>query len=328
MRWLTLLLAAATPTVVFSAPLAASAADTCVSASSATFRHTFNGASGKATVTAVRPLCAGQTQSFGLVSYTEGSGGQFTYATDRATITSRARTVRLDVVVPPCRTQVTAITGTSLLDEVTSGGNPYGASTLGAAGSRSTGTPAHYRGGSTDCDPEPTVAFTSACDGSYRATLANAASANVSAAFLIGGRLTRLAPGRSTTVRGPRQGTLTIRVNTFTTYVGTWRPPAAGCTSEPAPAPATNPTPATARSSAVATPPAPAPPSPVGSATPAADNAPAMYYPAPTTAVPEAQAARPGMSPGSMLAVAFGLLLIGGGGYFLVRVIRSLRDPA
>ncbi|MCO8276009.1 hypothetical protein M1L60_36070 [Actinoplanes sp. TRM 88003] len=321
--------AVATLAGVLGAPLTATAADTCVSAASATYRHTFDGASGKATISAVRPLCAGQSQSFGLISYTDGDSGQFRYATDSATLTAKSRTVRLDVVVPPCRTRVTAITGTGLLDEVTSDDNPYGAATLGVSGSRSTGAPAHYRGGSSDCSPEPTVTFTSACDGSYRATLTNAPGANVSAAFLTGGRLTRLAPGRSTTLRGPRDGSLTIRVSTFTTYVGSWRPPAAGCTSAPAPnpvAPTTN-TPGTQPPPAGFAPSAPAPTLPATTAAPGVDNAPARYYPPPTTATPQAQAARSGMSLGSMLAVSFGLLLIGGGGYFLVRVLRSFREP-
>ena len=109
------------------------------------------------------------------------------YSTDRATITPNTRSVTLDVVVPPCYAQVDAVLGSDLSDEVTSSDNPYGSRTLGAAGSRSTGAPAHYRGGSTDCSPAPKVAFTSACDGSYTATLSNAATANVSAVFLAAG---------------------------------------------------------------------------------------------------------------------------------------------
>ncbi|MCY1142075.1 hypothetical protein OWR29_29120 [Actinoplanes sp. Pm04-4] len=308
-------------------PVAASAADTCASASSATFRHTFDGASGKATVTAVRALCAGQSQAFGLVSYTDGGGGRFTYATDRATITAKTRTVRLDVVVPPCRTQVFAIRGSGLLDEVTSGDNPYGGLVLGDSGSKSNGPPAHYRGGSAECSPEPKVTFTSACDGTYRATLENAPSANVSATFLIAGQVTRLAPGRSTTVKGPRDGSLTVRVNTFTTYVGNWRPPAAGCSTTAAPA-ASTPAAAPPQPPAAALPSAPGTTVPTATTTTETDSTPGVYFPPaqPATAA-AAEAERPGMSTGSMLAVAFGLLLIGGGGYFLVRVLRGFRDP-
>ncbi|WP_250030348.1 hypothetical protein [Paractinoplanes maris] len=332
-RSMFLLASAATLATTFAAPAAASAAETCVSASSATYRHTFSGASGKATITAVRPLCSGQTQSFGLISYTAGAptgnAGQFTYATDRATISSKSRSVALDVVVPPCHAQVTAIIGTGLLDEVTSDDNPYGAKTLGTSGSRSTGAPAHYRGGSADCSPAPEVTFTSACDGTYQATLTNAAGANVSATFLINGRLTRVAPGRSATVPGPANGSLTIRDNTFTTYVGSWRPPAAGCTTTPAPIPTTA-LAAPAQPSAAAPPPSVPPAAAPTTTTTTTDqaDAPAYYVTPPPTATTEAQATRAGMNTGSMLAVAFGLLLIGGGGYFLFRVIRTLRDPS
>ncbi|WP_249997709.1 hypothetical protein [Actinoplanes sp. M2I2] len=332
-RSMFLLAAAATLAATFAAPATASAAESCVAASSATYRHTFDGASGKATITAVRRLCPGQTQSFGLVSYTAGAAtgnaGQFRYATDRATITSTSRSVDLDAVVPPCYTQVTAITGTALQDEVSNGDNPYGAKTLGAPGSRSTGPRAHYRGGSAECTTAPQVTFASACDGSYRATLTNAPEATVSAAFLINGRLTRLAPGRSTTVPGPTGGSLTIRDNTFTTYVGSWRPPASGCTAAPAPPPSAPAAPTTRPSTDKAPSPG-ATPAPTATTTPTTDaaNAPAFYFTPPATATAEPQAAPAGMSTGSMLAVAFGLLLIGGGGYFLYRVLRTLRDPS
>lgn len=330
-RSMFLLAAVATLTAMFGAPAAASAAETCVAASSATFRHTFNGGNGRTTITAVRPLCPGQTQSFGLVSYTAGApggnAGQFTYSADRASITSAARSVRLDVVVPPCYARVLAITGTELLDEITNSTDPYGSKTLGAPGSRSSGPRASYNGGSADCSPAPKVTFTSACDGSYRATLSNAATANVSAAFLISGRLTRLAPGRSKTVPGPTRGSLTIRDNSFTTYVGSWRPPAADCTRTPAQRPAAphavTPTPLTTAE--------PAAPSTAAVPTTNAptEDAPAAMFVAPTTptATAEAAAAARGMSTGSILATALGLLLIGGGGFLLVRVIRTTREP-
>ncbi|MBL7256433.1 hypothetical protein [Paractinoplanes lichenicola] len=329
MRRFTLVLAAAaTVATAWAAPITASAAETCTSAASATFRHTFAGNSGKATITSVRPLCAGQTQAFGLIAYTAGSGnaGQFVYSTDRKTITATNRTVNLDVVVPPCHAAVDAIVGTGLLDEVTHGQNPYDAKTLGASGSRSSGPFAHYRGGATDCSPAPTVAFVNACDGSFTATLANAASANVSAVFLVGGRLTRLAPGRSTTVKAPAGGSLTIRDSSFTSYVGTWRPPVSGCDSA-APPPATAP-------AAVTTtpPPAVAPPSVVpGSGGPtrvATTDAPAAVYANPTTTAESlVTVAKKSMSAGSVIAIAFGLVLIGGGLILLVRVMKSIREP-
>ncbi len=314
----------------FAAPAAAAfAAEACTSASAATYRHSFDGAAGRATITAVRPLCAGQTQSFALISYTAGTGsGQFVYATARDTIKATDRSVTLTVTVPPCYAQVDAIIGTGLLTEVTDTGNPYGDKTLGATGSRSAGGPAHYRGGSTECAPAPRVTFTSACDGSYTATLANGENANVGATFLIGGRLTRLGAGRSTTVPGPTGGTLTIRASSFTTYVGGWRAPATGCTSA---APGTTTTAPAAvlvpsQSPAAALPPA-APPS-AGAALPTTDAPVAVFgTPATTTAAAAPARSRGGMSTGSMIAIGFGILLIGGGGILLTRVIRTLREP-
>ncbi|WP_127501214.1 hypothetical protein [Actinoplanes solisilvae] len=331
-RFMFLLAAVATPATTFGAPVAlAAAAETCVGASSATYRHTFNGGNGRATITAVRPLCPGQTQSFGLIAYTAGApggnAGQFTYSSDRASITSAARSVTLDVVVPPCFAQVVAVTGTELLEEVTSAANPYGSKTLGAPGSRSSGPQALYTGGSAECAPAPKVTFTNACDGSYTATLANGATANVNAAFLISGRLTRLAPGRSKTVRAPAGGTLTIRDNTFTTYVGSWRPPEAGCTTTPAQQP-TAPAAALPTRAVTAAPEAPsAAAAPTATTTTDAGDAPAMFAPPTATATAEAATAARGMSTGSILATSMGLLLIGGGGFLLVRVLRTIREP-
>jgi hypothetical protein len=328
-RSMVLLAVAAT----LGAPASASfaAADTCVAASAATYRHTFNGGNGKTTITAVRPLCPGQTQSFGLVSYTAGApggnAGQFSYSADRGTITSKTRSVSLGVTVPPCYARVVAITGTELLDEVTNAANPYGSKTLGAPGSRSSGPQASWTGGSAGCSPAPRVTFTSACDGSWTATLTNAATANVSAAFLISGRLTRLAPGRSKTVPGPTSGPLTIRDNSFTTYVGSWRPPAAGCTTTPARQPT-----APGAGAVPAQPAGTAPAAPSTAAVPTistpTEDAPAAMFIAPTpTATAEAASATRGLSTGSLLATTLGLLLIGGGGFLLVRVIRTIREP-
>ena len=330
-RIMQLLAAAATLAAPLAAPGTAPGTASCVAAPAATYRHTFDGNSGRATIIAVRDLCPGQTQSFALVAYTAGNpggnAGQFTYSTDRATITSKTRSATLDVVVPPCHTQVDAIIGAGLLDEVTHSANPYGAKTLGAPGSRSAGPQAHYSGGSVDCSPAPEVAFTNACDGSYTATLTNGTTANVSATFLISGRLTRLAPGRSTTVEAPTGSSLTIRDNSFTTYVGSWRPPTTGCTAAPTQAPTAP--------AAVPTRPAPAPPSAPSAAAPATtavttatgDAPAAMFFPPTTTAAAETTSTRSGMTISSMLVVGFGLLLIVGGAFLLTRVLRTIRRP-
>ncbi|GID32171.1 hypothetical protein [Paractinoplanes brasiliensis] len=307
---------------------AVSAAEPCTSAASATFRHTFSGISGKTTISSVRPLCAGQKQAFALVAYTAGSGnrGQFVYSTDRKTITSTNRTVNLDVVVPPCRATVDAVLGAELLDEAATPESPYGSRTLGAPGSRSAGPLAHYRGGSVDCAPAPTVTFVNACDGTFTATLANATSANVSAVFLVSGRLTRLAPGRSTRVDGPRGGSLTIRDSNFTSYVGTWRPPASGCDSAAPPPPSAPAVLPTTPLSATTSPSAPVPSAP---STVTTMDPPAVGYPAPEdTSESLVAVAKKNMSIGSVIAIAFGLVLIGGGIILLVRVLRSLREPS
>ncbi|MBU2670673.1 hypothetical protein KOI35_44955 [Actinoplanes bogorensis] len=326
MRPSLLLLAIATAGLIIAPAAPAFAAAPCSAADSATYRHTFDGNSGQTTISPVRPLCDGQKQSFALIAYTAGTAnaGQFVYSTDRATITSTTRSVTLDVVVPPCYAQVDAVFGSELVDEATSSDNPYGSRTLGAAGSRSAGPPAHYRGGSSDCTPAPKVAFTSACDGSYTATLSNAANANVSAAFLVAGRLLRLAPGRSTTVDGVKGGSLTIRDSAFTSYVGTWRPPAIGCTTVTTPPASAVPTTQLA---------APLPPSVPGLASvpataAATTDAPGLVYAAPTTtAAPAPATTKKGMSMGSIIAIAFGLVLIGGGAILLTRVIKAIREP-
>src|SRR5690242_3161082 len=103
-----------------TAPAPASAAPAaCVPASTATFRHTFDGPAGTATITADRPLCPGQARAFSLVSYTAGTTGRYLYDQDRATVTATRPTVRLKVTVPPCTTDVYAVTGTAVPTETT-----------------------------------------------------------------------------------------------------------------------------------------------------------------------------------------------------------------
>ena len=312
-----------------AAPATAATAP-CVSADDATYRHTFDGAGGTATITAVRPLCKGQSQSFALVSYTAGApsanAGQFVYSTDRDAVTAARRSVTLEVAVPRCYTQVDAIFGTELTTESTHPAAPYSDTMLGAAsgpGRRSAGPLAWYRGGSTACTPAPKVSYTNACDGTFTATLANDAGAGVTAVFVTDGRLVRLAPGRSTTLRAPAGGTLTVRDSTFTTYVGSWRPPATGCSSAAPSAPAAVPGSVPSRPGATAT--SAGTPSPALT-TEAGDERVLAPEPVPTTTTPvAAPAAGGGRSAGSVLAIAFGVLLIGGGLFLLTRVLRTLR---
>ena len=121
-------------------------------------------------------------------------------------------------------------------------------------------------------------------------------------------------------------GSLTVRDSGFTSYVGTWRPPAAGCTT------ATTPPTSAPAGTLTTQPQVPLPPSVPAMASPAATatiDAPGLVYAAPTTTAAAAPVStKKGMSTGSVIAIAFGLVLIGGGGILLTRVIKALRDPA
>jgi len=320
--------AALTATAVPAAAATSAPAASCVPAEAATYRHSFDGARGIATIYAVQPLCRGQVQPFALVSYTAGgfaAAGQFVYDVDRASIGSARRSVTLHVDVPRCHAQVDAFAGASVRNETTSGDAPYGAATLGFAGSRSTGVRAWYAGGTTECAAAPAVTFDNACDGTLTATLANGAAATVQAVFLTGSRRIHVSPGHATTVKAAAGRTLTIRDSTFTTYAGRWRTPASACpTAAPTrvalPAPAATTSPATA---SAATPSATTRPRSTFTAEP---PAPAFSIdPAALTAEPPAALPRTGMS---LIAVGAGLLLIGLGVAALTYAIRNARHPS
>jgi hypothetical protein len=308
----------------------ASAAASCVPATAASFRHSFHGPSGTATVTAVRPLCAGQSQSFSLVSYT-APAGLFIYDKAQAKITSARSSVSLEVAVPSCATQVYALTGTDVLTETTAGAPAYAGTTLGSVTGRSSGPTARYADDSARCAPEPQVTFTNACDGTFAATVTNAASANVPAVLVSGNRLTRVAPGRSTTLPAAAGTTLTFRASNLTTYVGTWRTPATPCTTSPSSAP----TVASPQSALLPGSPAG---SPAATATPSASPssgvaaAPDLRYTGDQAALDAKDASatptRNGMSAGSVLAIALGLLLMAGGVLILTKLIRANRQAA
>jgi hypothetical protein len=305
-----------------------------VSAADATYRHSFDGAGGTVTISAVRPLCGGQTQAFTLVSYTAGgfaAAGQFVYDTDQASIGARHRAVTLRVAVPACYAQVDAIIGTGVRSESTSSAAPYGTATLGSPsgnGSRSAGAPAWYAGGNTTCAAIPAVTFDNACDGTLTATVSNGAAANVQAVFLTGSRRIRLPAGHSTTVTAGRGGSLTIRDNSFTTYVGSWHTPLTACPT-PTPAEVALPAPAATRAVA-ATLAATLATSPSPTSTFTAEPAAPGYSVNPDalpTARPTALAST-GMGAGSLIAIAAGLLLIGGGLAAITYLIRSNRRAA
>jgi hypothetical protein len=331
MRRFLLFLAGMTAVItLYAAPAAATTTTTtttdCVAAANATYRHTFNGEAGTATVTATRPLCAGQTQTFSLVSYTTGApgsaSGQFLYDTARATITATNRSATLKVAVPSCYAQVDAFIGTAVRTETTSTAAPYGTATLGSAGSRSTGALAWYAGGTTTCTAAPAVTYTNACDGTFTATLTNGANATTPAVFLTGNRRIRLSPGRSTSVKVAKGATLTVRDSRFTTHVAQWRTPTTTCATTPSQGapPIAHPT---------TTPSASPSPSPATSTSTSNDytEAPAAYATFPDTPANPSALANTGMSTGSLIAIAIGLLMIGGGITaitYLVRLNRRL----
>jgi hypothetical protein len=329
----------------------AAAATTCVSAAGATYRHSFDGAAGTVTVTPTRQLCGGQSQTVTLVSYTAAgtpgtAAGQFVHDSATGWLTDRGLTLK--VAVPGCYAQVVAFFGAGVQTELTSTAAPYGSAKLGAAGSRSTGPLTWYAGGGTACTATPTVAYTYACDGTFTATLANAAGANTSAVFLTGGRRLRLSPGRSTTVKVAKRGTLTVRDSSFTTHVAFWQSPATGCAATaPAQTPAVPPAqptgpaltgpaltgPALTASASVAA--AATPTTTAATTTDTAYDGPAAYpaFPEKTTGADVAARTgigpgRTGIGPGSVLMIALGLLMIGAGAAAIAYLIRLNRSIA
>ncbi|GIM97452.1 hypothetical protein [Paractinoplanes toevensis] len=334
------ILAAPAPATVLGAPAAApvaglvavSAATSCVSVAAATYRHSFNGAAGTTTITATRPLCAGQTQTFTLASYTTGApnsaSGQFIYDSDSDTITATNRSVTLKVSVPACYNQVEAFFGGTVQTEATSPKALYGSAKLGAS-SRSAGPLAWYTGGSTTCAARPAVAITNACDGTFTARLSN--TGTTTAVFLTGSRRIRLSPGGTTTLKPAKGSTLTIRDSSFTTHIATWRAPA-DCTAiaptlspttaaplptQPAPSATATTTPASPSASASTS------ASPYESPNPAFSTNPAALTPANSSDISDG-----GMSTTSIIAIIMGLLMIATGAAAITWLVRMNRQPA
>jgi len=325
-----------------SASAATTTHPSCVTAAAATYRHTFHGAAGTTTITAVHPLCAGQSQAFSLVSNTAAAATStappFVYDTDHAVADAKHRSVTLHVAVPGCFTQVAALVGSAVPASIT--GNTAVLGSASGIGHRSSGAVATYSGGKSLCAPQPAVSFTSTCDGGFTATLADRAAAKIDAVFLVDGHTYRVAPGSRTTVVGEAGGTLTVRDNTPTTSTGTWSmpahcvqptpvvtivptPPAAAVPSSAAPvtvAPST-----AARTSTV---PVAATPAPSTSLAVAAGT---TFVPTPPAAVVQAKpgvTALPvaGSGAGSLALIALGLLLAGGGLFILGRQVHRARQ--
>lgn len=315
------------PGAAFPAP--ATAATACVTAAKATYRHSFDGAAGSARVSSVRPLCAGQKQTFSLVSYTAPSSSfaypQFIYDSSQATINSANSSVRLTVAVPPCYYQVDLIFGSALFNEVVNADSNYANLKLGApngTGARSAGPYGGDADGTTPCLPKPLIAYQNACDGTFTATLANDSTANVDAVFIVAGQRVRVRPGQSAGARR-HTGSLSIRDNTFTTHIASWEKPAS-CLSSAAP-PATPPT-----QPAASAPPASSAAAviPTDASSPPLDDDPTVDSGGPINGgAPTSAAAAPVSESGSSsaLIIAVGVLLMLAGLAILIRVLRTFR---
>jgi hypothetical protein len=303
----------------------------CASADAATFRHSFDGGAGTATISSVRPLCSGQRQTFTLLSYTTQSATfsypQFIYDRMQGTIDSIHTIVHLAVTVPACYFQVDLIFGSDTYNEVVNAGSNYGNLKLGAPygiGARSSGPYGGDADGSTPCVPKPEITYHNACDGTFTAILANDASANVDAVFIVGGRRVNVAPGHSSSAKR-HTGTLSIRDNTFTTTIGSWEKPP-NCSSA-------SPTPPAGAGSQPAGPQPPGSP-PAGASPTSTDSIPFFTadptdgggaFPVNTIATSAAASPSTGADTTSTLVIALGVLLIIAGVAILVRVLRTFR---
>ena len=207
----------------------------CVTAANETYQHTFNGAAGLATVTALRPLCPGERVPVTLVAYTAPDDSsvfpQYVYDQDVQAITSGTPKLNFRVQVPACYNQVDLAFrdgAISPLPDALYGDLKLGSS--GAPGNRSDGPGGWYHGAGPICTPRPAVTLTATCDGT-NVKLANGAGANVDAVFTItsGGtdRWVHVATG-SSTVEPIAAGDVSILDNLGRTTAGHWTQPA-GC---------------------------------------------------------------------------------------------------
>ena len=156
----------------------------CVEAAKATYKHTFDGPKGTATVelSGDLPLCDGAKQPFTLISYfaprPQFDVPQYVYGEpDTDTIEAGKTKIELNVEVPECNTQVDLIWGddSEVIEEIVAGGPRYGDKKLGspgAPGNRSEGPAGWYNGGTEPCQT-PAVAFAANCDGTVAVNLSN-----------------------------------------------------------------------------------------------------------------------------------------------------------
>jgi hypothetical protein len=148
----------------------------CVDRRTARYQHTFDGATGVATVEVVgAQLCPGEFASVTLASYGEINPDAFPtwlypYDQSGAWLSDTHRKVALRVTLPPCKAKVEL----ELWDPFEIAGTP---------GGRSTGPYAVYENAGITCRSQPSVSTTTECDGSVRIQLANAATATTPVQF-------------------------------------------------------------------------------------------------------------------------------------------------
>ena len=144
----------------------------CVAADKVEFSHTFNGATGVATVSldGTKPVCAGGDQGFALISYTASKTPNAPlkkFDSSAGVISPTRSKLDLKVKIPPCYTKVYLVWGTSIIDPINATGEKYGDTVLGSVGkpgSSSKGPVGVYEGGSAECTARPSVTFENTCD--------------------------------------------------------------------------------------------------------------------------------------------------------------------
>ncbi|NUR72687.1 MAG: cell wall anchor protein [Hamadaea sp.] len=216
----------------------------CVTADAAKYAHTFavSGSSATSTIKLAGdlPLCAGQSQSFLLVSYYAPSASatwpQYKYDSVVGVIDADHPTVDLGVDIPACFTQVDLVWGDKLINPMVANGERYNDRKLGsggAPGNRSKGPQAWYNGGSKAC-VTPDATMVSACDGTVTVHLTNAgADAKYDAPFKVVAGLdgsfvkeVTVQPGKSVDVLVPAEKGGKVTVSSGKDFVaeGMWQP--------------------------------------------------------------------------------------------------------
>ncbi|GAA1631388.1 LPXTG cell wall anchor domain-containing protein [Actinoplanes couchii] len=158
----------------------------CTPVEKATYKHSFDGPAGTASIELTNgPLCAG-SQKFALVSYTTPSAKFSTpqFVLDKSInefTPASGRKLDFKVEVPECFTQVDFVFDDKIIDPLTDTSDRYNdrkVGSRGAPGNRSTPAPgqpkeAFYNGGSGTCKAEPVVEALPECDGDVILKLIN-----------------------------------------------------------------------------------------------------------------------------------------------------------